>query len=326
MEAACKVLGAFVVFAFCFGPGAPRAQSYPAKPIKIVVGYSPGGGTDILARMVGQKLSEQMGRPVMVENRPGADAAIGAEYVAKAAPDGYTLFAGTTAEMVFNSALNSHLAYDPVKDFIPVIHLSMTPMIFAVNHAFPANSMRELVALARANPGRIFYSSGTAHFRVGAELFNKQAGTKIVHVPYKGSGPAVNAAVAGEVQIVVTSVASSMAQLRAGKLRALAATSSRRSVFLPDTPTLQEAGLDFEVGEGVPSWTGLFAPTGTSAPIIDKLFNEVSIALRSEAIRERFSVLGYESSTMSPPEFAAAHKAELAKWTKVVKDLGLRND
>lgn len=326
MKTTCRLAGLIWAFALAFACGESLAQGYPNKPIKFVVGYAPGGGTDILARMIGQKLTEQLGRSIIVENRPGADAGIGADYVAKAAPDGYTLFVGTSAEMVFNAGLYSRLPYDPLKDFIPVIHLSMTPMIFAANHAFPATSMKEVVALARAKPGTIFYSSGTAHFRVGAELFNKQAGTKIVHVPYKGSGPAVNAAVAGEVSLVVTSVASAMAQLRAGKLRALAVTSLKRSTFLPDIPALSEAGLDFEVGEGVPSWTGLFAPAGTPEAIIDKLYGEVSIALKSDSIRERFATLGYEMSGKSPAELSAAHKAEIVKWTKVTRDLNLRVD
>lgn len=185
---------------------------------------------------------------------------------------------------------------------------------------------RELVALVRAKPGALFYSSGTAHFRVGAELFNKQPGTKIVHVPYKGSGPAVTAAVAGEVSLVVTSVASAMAQLRAGKLRALAVTSLKKRTFLPDIPTLSESGLDFEAGEGVPSWTGLFAPAGTQESIIDKLYSEVSIALKSDSVKERFATLGYETSGMSPAELSAAHKAEIVKWTKVIRDLNLRTE
>ncbi|MBI2316184.1 MAG: tripartite tricarboxylate transporter substrate binding protein [Betaproteobacteria bacterium] len=326
MKTTYRLLSLICAFALALACGGSLAQGYPNKPIKLVVGYAPGGGTDILARMIGQKLSEQLGRSVVVENKPGADAAIGAEYVAKSPPDGYTFFVGTSAEMVFNSCLNPRLPYDPVRDFVPVIHLSRTPMIFAVNHAFPANSMKELVAAARAKPGGVFYSSGTAHFRVGAELFNKQAGIKIVHVPYKGSGPAVNAAVAGEVSVVVTSVASSMAQLKAGKLRALAVTSSKRSVFLPDVPTLPESNLDFEVGEGVPSWTGLFAPAGTPGAIIDKLYNEALAALKSDSIKERFATLGYEMSGASPAELSVAHKAELAKWTKIVRDLGLRSE
>lgn len=326
MKTAYKVPGLFLAFALACASCASMAQTYPNKPIKFVVAYAPGGGTDIMARMIGQKFAEQMGHSVIVENRPGADGSIGTDYVAKSAPDGYTVLVGTSAEMVFNAGLYRRLPYDPVRDFIPVIHLSMTPMIFAVHHALPATSMKELVTLARAKPGGLFYSSGTAHFRVGAELFNKQAGTNIVHVPYKGSGPAVTAAVTGEVSLVATSVASAMAQLRAGKLRALAATSLKRSIFLPDVPTLQESGLDFEVGEGVPSWTGLFAPAGTPVAIIDRLYNEASIALRSDSVKERFATLGYESSGKSPAELRAMHKAEIAKWVKVTRDLNLRAD
>jgi len=323
MKTAIKVLGSFLAFALALAPHETTAQSYPSKPIKFVVGYSAGGGTDILARMFGQTLTEQLGRQVIVENKPGADGSIAVEYVAKAPPDGYTLMVGTSAEMVFNAGFRNNLPYDLAKDFIPIIHLSANPMVFAVNPTFPAASMKEAVALARAKPGKFFYSSGTAHFRVGAELFNKQAGTTFVHVPYKGSGPAVNAAVVGEVSLVVTSVASSMTQLRAGKLRALAVTSLKRSSYLPDIPTLSESGLDFEVGEGVPSWTGLFAPAGTPEAIINKLYGEVSTVLKSERMKERYASLGYGTSELSPAEFGAAHKAEIVKWTRVIRDLNL---
>lgn len=327
MKSTINLFGPFLlVFGFVFASCESTAQSYPSRPIKFVVGYTAGGGTDILARMIGQKLADQLGRPVIVENRPGADASIGVESVAKAAPDGYTLMVGTSAEMVFNAGLLDRLSYDLAKDFIPIIHLSANPMVFAVHHAFSANSMKDLVALARAKPGQLFYSSGTAHFRVAAELFNKQAGTKIVHVPYKGSGPAVNAAVAGEVPLVVTSVSSALAQLRAGKLRALAVTSLTRSPFLPNIPTVSESGLDFEVGEGVPSWTGVFAPAGTPEAIIEKLYSELSIVLRSDSVKERYASLGYGTSGLSPAEFGVAHKAEIAKWTKAIKDLNLRSD
>jgi tripartite-type tricarboxylate transporter receptor subunit TctC len=321
-----KLLGHFLALALAFACGASMAQNFPSRPIKFVVGYTPGGGTDILARMIGRKLAEQLGHALIVENRPGADAGIGVEYVAKAAPDGYTLLVGKSAEMVFNTGLHARLSYDPVKDFIPIIPLSANPMVFAVHPSFPATSMRELVALARSRPGELFYTSGTAHFYVAAELFKKQAGVKIVHVPYKGSGPAINAAVAGEVPLIVTSVASALGQLRAGKLRALAVTSLKRSPFLPDIPTLSESGLDFEVGEGVPSWTGLFAPAGTPGAIVDKLYGELSIVLKSDTLKERYVALGYGTSAMSPAEFGAAHKAEIVKWTQVIRDLNLRAD
>lgn len=312
-----------LAFAFAFACGTTMAQSYPNKPVKFVVAFAPGGGTDILARLIGQGLTEQWGQTIIVENKPGADGSIGVDYVAKAAPDGYTILIGTSAEMVFNVGLYSRLPYDPVKDFIPIIPLSHTPMVYAVGSAFPAKSMKELVAMARAKPGGLFYSYGAAHFNVGAELFNREAGTKIVPVPYKGSGPAVNAAVAGEVSIVAASVASVIPQIHAGRLRALAVTSFTRSTFLPDVPTVKESGLDFDVSEGVPSFTGMFAPAGTPAAIIDKLYNEVSTALKSDAVKKRFAAGGYEMAGESRAKFSATLKAEALKWTKVIRDLNL---
>lgn len=323
MKIAHNVLGLFLALALVGASGESTAQSYPNKPIRLVVGLPPGGGTDILARLIGQKLVEQVGQQVIVENRPGADALIATEYVAKSAPDGYTLLVGTNSGMVLNPSLYP-VPYDVVKDFIPITVFGPAPVVFAVHPSFPGTSVKDLIALARAKPGELHYSTGGTVFQVAGELIKQQAGVNITHVPYKGSNPAVNAALAGDVPMVATSIAAVLPHLRAGKLRALAVTSTKRSPVLPDVPTVAESGLaNYEYM----LWTGLFAPAGTPRAIIDKLYSEMSIALKSDSLRERFAGLSYETSGMvgmPPAEFGAMHRAELAKWTKLIKDLNIR--
>ena len=324
MKIACKVLGLFLALALVGAASESTAQSFPSRPIRLVDGYPPGGGTDILGRIVAQKLSEQVGQPVIVENRPGANSITAAEYVAKAAPDGYMLFIGATGAMVFNLGLYGRLPYDPVKDFVPITLFASSPLVFAVHPSVPANSIKDLIELARAKPGAMFYSAGAAPFHVAAELFKQQAGVNLVHVPYKGSPASIAGAVAGEVSMVAVIIAPALPQLRAGKLRALAVTGSRRSALLPDVPTMMESGLDFQSG----SWTGLFAPAGTPNAIISRLYSELLVILKSDSIRERFAGLSYDTGDMGmpPAEFGAMHRAELAKWTKVTRDLNIRAD
>jgi len=288
------------------------------------VGYPPGGSNDILARIVSPKLAERLGQPVVVENKPGADSMIAGEYVAKAAPDGYTLLVTSIGGMVFNPVLYDRVSYDPAKDFIPITLIATDPLVFAVHPSVPATSIKELIALAKAKPGELFYASGSPPMQVAAELFKKQVGVNIVHVPYKGTGPSLTAVVAGEVPLVVVTVGPALAQLRAGKLRGLAVTSLKRDPLLPDIPTVSESGLDFEFI----AWTGLFAPAGTPGPIIDRLYSELSVILKAESMKERVASVGYDTSEMGlpPAEFAAFLRASLAKWTKVTKDLNIRGD
>jgi tripartite-type tricarboxylate transporter receptor subunit TctC len=326
MKTAYKVLRVFLVFALVLPCGESAAQSYPNKPIKLVVGYAPGGSTDILARIISPTLAERLGQPVVVENRPGAESIVAAEYMTKTAPDGYTIFVGGSA-MVFNSGLYTRLPYDPVRDFIPITMVISGSLVFAVHPSVPATSIKELIVLAKAKPGDLFYAAGAPVMRVAAELFKKQAGVNVVHVPYKGTGPAVTAAVAGEVQLVVLTIAPPvLAQLRAGKLRALAVTGLERSTFLPDIPTVSESGLDFE--GGLTMWVGLFAPAGTPGAIIDKFYSELSVMLKSESLKEHFASLGYETSEtgLSPAQFGAFYRASLAKWPKMTRDLNISAD
>ena len=324
MKAMYRILGPFLALALVLAYGESAAQSYPSKTIKFVDGYPPGGGTDIIGRVVAQKLTERVGQPVIVENRPGANSITAAEYVARSAPDGYTLFIGATGAMVYNPGLYTRLPYDPVKDFVPITMFATGPLVFAVHPSVPVKSIKELIELAKTKPGGMFYAAGAAPFHVAAELFKKQAGVDMVHVPYKGSPASITGAVAGDTSLVVVVIAPALPHLRAGKIRGLAVTGTRRSSFLRDLPTMRESGLDFECI----SWTALFAPAGTPPAIIDKLYREVSAILKTDSVRERFASLSYETGEMGmpPAELSAYHRADLAKWTKVIKDLNIRAD
>ncbi len=318
-----KALGLFMALALVLASGASNAQGYPNKPIKLVVGFGPGGGTDILARLVAQQLSERLRVPVMVENRPGANANIGTDYVAKVAPDGYTLLVAGSATMALGSGLYERLPFDPLKDFVPIAQIvAGDTLVFAVYPSLPANSIKELIAYAKTRPARVFYASGAAPHQVAGEYFNKLAGVNIVHVPFKGSAGAVVATVGGQTQMVVVSIAVGLGQIKSGKIRPLAVTGFKRDRVLPDIPTMKEAGLeDFEV----PMWTGLFAPAAIPTPIADKLANEMSVLLKSDFVQKRFESLGYESRAMTRAEFAKAQKEDIDKWTKVIReDLRIR--
>ena len=319
MKYAYKVLSLFLALALAVVSGESNAQTYPNKPIKLVVGFGPGGGTDILGRLVAPQLSERLGVAVTVENRPGANSNIGTDYVAKSAPDGYTLLVGGSASMALSSGLYERLPFDPLKDFIPIAQIvAGDTLVLAVHPSVPANSVKELVAYAKANPGKVFYGSGAPPFQIAAEYFNKLAGVNITHVPFKGAAGAVAATVAGETQMTVVSIASGLSQFKAGKLRMLAVTGFKRDHVLPDVPTMKEAGLaeNFEV----PMWTGLFAPAGTPAPIVDKLSSQMALILQSDLTKSRFATMGYESLPLTRAEFTKLQKDDIGKWTKVVRD------
>ena len=312
-----KALGLAAAFALAIVCGESSAQSYPARPIHFVVPYAPGG-TDIIARAIGQALAERLGQPIILDNKPGADSVIGTDFVAKSAPDGYTLLVGS-AGLVVNPGLVERLPYDPVKDFIPITMFGRSPLVLSINPSFPVRSMKELVALAKAKPGEVFYGSGAPVFRMAMELFKKHSDVDIVHVPYKGSGPAMVAAIAGEVPMSLASIAISMPYLRGGKVRALAVTGPQRSAFLPDVPTMTESGVNFEGAV----FAALLAPAGTPRPIIDKLYAELLVVLKQGSVRERVVTMGYETADMGmpPADFAAYVKSSVEKWTKVGKEL-----
>lgn len=321
MKTRYTVVSLFLALASPFLCSQSAAQTFPSKPVRFVVGYQPGGATDAVARIIGPKLSERLGQPVIVENKPGAESSIATEYCAKAAPDGYTLYLGGSGGMVYNPNLIAKLSYDTVRDFVPITVLVSNALVFAVHPSVPATSINELIAMAKAQSGKMFYSAGATQNYVAGEFFKKLAGVNIVHVPYKGGGPATTAAVAGEVPLVVTSIGDTLTQIRAGRLRALAVTSTRRDPQLPDIPTVQESsGLPLEGG----MWVGLFAPAGTPSAVIERVYGDLAVVL--DGLKPRLTSLGYDTSRtgMPPAEFGAMFRSEFAKWSKVMKDLDIR--
>lgn len=312
--------------AFVLACGAPTAfaQPYPSKPIRIVVGFPPGGGNDISARLLAPKLTEYFGQQVIVENRPGAGTNIANELVARAAPDGYTLLINTAA-IVINMSLYKKVAYDAVRDFAPLSLFAMAPNILVVHASVPVKSAKELVALARSRPGQLNYSSagaGTTQHLAG-ELFNLRAGTKIVHVPYKGSAPSLTALISGEVDLTYANIPAISAHVKSGRLRPLANLGPKRSDQLPQVPTMKEAGI---AGVEVIVWYGLFAPAATPREIVTKLSEAIARAAHSPDIKQRLIDLGAEPVGNTPEEFGKLLREELVRWTEVVKVSGARAD
>ncbi len=297
------------------------AQDYPSRPVKIVVSYAPGGSNDVVARVIAPELQKELGQSFVVENRAGASGTIGADMVAKSPPDGYTLFMGAGAHALAPS-LFKKLPYDVVRDFAPVSLAATSAYVLVVNPAVPASSLSELIALLKAKPGQLNYASagkGTP-LHLAAELFKSKTGTDIVHVPYGGDTPALNDLLAGNVQLSFMSVASTAPQIRAGKLRALAVTSARRSEALPDLPTLHELGID---GYDVGTWWGLLAPAGTPEAIVGKLNAAMRKAVAQPEVKERFAPLGLDPRSDSPAGFAAFIRAEVARYAAIAKIAGI---
>ncbi len=302
------------------------SQAYPAKPIRLVVPYPAGGPLDIMARAIGQKLTEAWKQPVVVDNRAGAGGNIGADFVAKSAPDGYTLLMGAVATHAINPSLYSKIPYDPVRDFAPVALVAQVPNILVLNPAVPAKTVRELIALARSKPGYLNFGSGstgsTGH--LAGELFNTMAGVKMVHIPYKGAAPATADLLGGQVHLMFDNLASALPNVKAGKLRALAVTTLARSEAIPELPTIAESGLP---GFDLSTWFGLMVPAGTPPEIVARLNAEIVRALDAKDMRERLEKMGAEPLPNNTPEhFAAFIRAEAAKYAKVVKDSGARVD
>jgi tripartite-type tricarboxylate transporter receptor subunit TctC len=298
------------------------AQAYPAKPIRIVVPFQSGGSVEPLVRLVAQKLTAVYGKPVVIENRPGAGGMTGTEYVAKAPADGYTLLA-TPSAFVMNAALNDNAAYDPVKDFSAVAGLASYPLLLAVHPSLPVRSVKALVALGKAQPGALNYSSGgigTSN-HIAAELFGSLAGVKLTHVPYKGGGPAFTALVAGEVHLMFVASQTAAPLLKSGKLRVLAVSTAKRSPFFADVPTVAEAAVP---GYEVASWTALFAPAGTPPAVLNGLNAEVAKGLTQPDAAEALQKQGLERFAGSADEIGAAIRSEAAKWVKVVKAVGIK--
>jgi tripartite-type tricarboxylate transporter receptor subunit TctC len=317
----CLVLGLIVALsATC-----ASAQPYPSKPIRLVVPYPPGGTTDILARDVGQRLTEALGQPVVIDNRPGAAGNIGTEMVAKAVPDGYTLLMGTVNTHAINAGLYSKLPYDNIKDFAPVILVARVSNVLEVNPSVPVYTVADLIKLAKEKPGQLnFASSGSGtSIHMSGELFKTMAGVDMVHVPYKGSAPAVADLVGGQVQLMFDNLPSSLAQIKAGKLRAIAVTSSQRAPALPDIPTIAESGLP---GFEATSWFGVVAPAGTPPAIISRLNAEIDKWVQSSEGKEMLLAQGAVPAGGTSEQFAAYIRAETDKWAKVVKASGAKVD
>jgi tripartite-type tricarboxylate transporter receptor subunit TctC len=314
------VLKALALFISIAAASAAQAQ----KPVRFVVGFTPGGPSDILARTLGQKLGELGGAQIIVDNRPGAGGNLAAEAVAKSAPDGHTWLLGNNSILATNQALYGKLAYDPVKDFAPVALVAIQPNILVVHPDLPAKSVKELVAFAKQNPGKLNYaSSGSgAAAHLAGELFKAMAGVDIVHIPYKGAQPALTDVIAGQAQIMFATSASVVPYVKAGRLRALAVTTAQRSALMPELPTMAETIPGFEAT----TWHGVVVPSATPAALVAQLNDEINAALKSEDLKQRLQVLGAEVRTGSPQEFAAFIAAEIPKWSKVVRDSGARAD
>jgi len=301
-----------------------HAQNYPAKPIRMVVPWPPGGTTDILGRVLGQKLSESFGQPVVIDNRGGAAGNIGSEAAAKSPPDGYTLLLGTMSTHAMNQFLYSKMTYDPVNDVAPISLVANVATVLVVHPSLPVSNIKDPVVLAKANPGKLnFASGGVGSFnQLCAELLKLTAKIDIVHVPYKGGGPAVTDLLGGQVEMLFTGAPVTMPHIKAGKLKVIAVTDSKRAAALPEVPTIGEALPGYEFN----NWYGVMAPAGTARPIVDKLNAETARILALPDVREKFTSLGADPTPSTPDKFGSVMKSDADKWGKIIKLTGARAD
>jgi tripartite-type tricarboxylate transporter receptor subunit TctC len=312
-----------IVLCVLLAPGFAAAQDYPAKPIRIVIPYPPGGASDLTARLLGQKMAEAWGQQVIPDNRPGANGIVALEHVAKSAPDGYTLLLANLGPNAINPAVYAKLPYDPVKDFSTITLTTLVPQVLVASPALEAKNIAELVALARANPGKINYGTGGngSANHLAVELMASIAGVKFTAVPYKGDAPAMADAISGQVSMTLPTVLAATPHIKSGKLRPLAVTTKARVSSLPDVPTMQEAGI---AGYESVSWGGLMAPAGTPPAIINKLHAEFARILKLPDVAERMEALGSTIVGSGPAEFSAFLQAEIRKWDAVAKKAGIR--
>jgi tripartite-type tricarboxylate transporter receptor subunit TctC len=310
----------------CLGaPVMADAQGYPTRPVKLVVPFPPGGSLDIAGRLIAQRLSETWGQAVVVENKPGAGGNIGADFVAKSAPDGYTILLGALSTHAVNPNLYAKMPYDAAKDFAPITLIATTPNVLVVNAALPVNNVREFIAYTKANPGKLAFGSGSngSAGHLAGELYKVETGTDAVHIPFKGGAPATQALLAGDTQFMFDNLANAMAQVKAGKLKALAVTTAERSKLVPELPTMAEAGLP---GFDISTWYGLFAPAGTPATIVAKWNADVTRILNTPDVRAKFMADGAEPAPDTPEQFAQMIARELAKYARIVKLAGAKVD
>ena len=310
----------------CAAPALSLAQDrWPSKPITYIVPFPPGGTTDVLARILGQKLGAALGTTIVVENKPGAGGNVGSEFVAKAAPDGYTILGGTISSHAINVSLYPKLPYDPVSSFQPITLIGSNPNILVVNASSPYKSVQDITAALKAKPGSLSYASagnGTSQ-HLSAELYKYLAGVDMVHIPYKGSGPAIQDVIGGQVPMMFDTSVVAGPHIEGGRLRALAVTSAKRASAFPNVPTMAESGVP---GYDVVSWQAIFAPAGTPKPIVDRLHAELAKILKDPEVQDRLAKLGLDPSGMTPSELAAFQKAEIDKWAKVIKAANIKID
>lgn len=315
-----RFIAALLLFVTALGVG---AQPYPSKPIKFVVPFTPGGSNDVLARVIGEKLSAAWGQPVIVENRPGAAGNIGAEVVAKAPPDGYTFLVAANNILAINPSLLANVPFDPVKSFAPVTLIGTVPVVLVVHPSVPAGSAKELIALAKTKPGSLSYASsgsGSPQHLAG-EMFKSMAGIDVVHVPYKGAGPAVADLIGGQVQMLVGPVNSVLPHIKAGKLKALGAGTAKRIPALPDVPTIAESAVP---GYETDIWISLVAPVGTPSEIVARMNAEIGRIFQMPDVREKLAAQGIEPVTSSPERLASLITSDLERWAKVIRSANIK--
>lgn len=301
------------------------ASNWPNKPIRYIVPFAPGGTTDILARTIGERLGAALGQPIVVENKPGQGGSIGAAELARAAPDGYTIGGGTISSHAINATLYDKLSYDPVTSFAPITMYATQPNVLLVHPSVPAKNLKELITLLKANPNKYAFGSagnGTSQ-HISGELFKVMAGVSMQHIPYRGSGQMMPELLGGTLPVAFDNIATAVQHVNAGKLRALAVTSATRSIVSPDVPTMAEAGL---AGYDISSWQAVFAPAGTPAPIVERLYTEISRILKTPDIQKRLGDLGLNVSDMTPSQLTAVIKSDVPRLGKIVKETGARAD
>jgi tripartite-type tricarboxylate transporter receptor subunit TctC len=308
--------------AVVFSLSAAAQESYPSKPVRIVIGYSAGGGNDIIVRVMTPELSKGLAQPVIVENKPGAQSIIAAEFVAKQPADGYTILMGPSGPMTINPATYSKLPYDPVRDFAPISMICSFPLILVVDAKLPVKSVKELVAYAKANPGKSNYASSAGIFQIATEMFKQRTGTQIEMVSYKGSGESVQSVVASQVMMTLVDPPPVTGPLKSGTVRGLAVTSPQRHPSWPELPTLKEAGVDMEV----PVWTAFFAPARTPPAIVARLQKEVARVVQTPEVRERFAGMGLDPVGSSSEQLGRQVASDIQKWTAVAKAANIKND
>lgn len=317
-----KILGMIAMAsAVVFGSAAATAQGYPAKPIRLVVPFGPGGSNDIIGRIVGQKLSENVGQPVIIDNRPGAGGMIGTDSVVNSAPDGYTLMIGATSTIAVNVGLYPKRGFDPVKSLTPITRIASGPFLMAVPASLPVKTVKDFIELARSKPGQLnFGSSGKgSSLQLTAEMFKTMAKVDLAHIPYKSGGQAVADLATGRVQLVYSDMAALVAFIKSGHVKAIALTTPKRSAILPDLPTISESGVP---GYDATSWYGILGPAGMPREIVNKLNAELGKILQSAEMKERFASMGIEPVTGTPEAFATYIREQVAKWSAVVKASG----